>query len=51
MTKVSAVTAEGVRAAGRKHFLSGTQTVVVVGDAKEARPQLELFGAVKEAKP
>lgn len=51
VTKVNAVTAEGVRAAGRKHFLSGTQTVVVVGDAKEVRPQLELFGTVKDAKP
>ena len=51
VTKVNAVTADGVRAAGRKHFLSGSQTVVVVGDAKEARPQLELFGPVKEAKP
>ena len=49
--KVNAVTAEGVRAAGRKHFLSSTQTVVVVGDAKEARPQLELFGAVRDVKP
>ena len=49
--KVNAVTAEQVKAAGRKHFLSGTQTVVVVGDAKEARPQLELFGVVKELKP
>lgn len=45
--KVNAVTAEGVQAAGRKHFLSSTQTVVVVGDAKEVRPQLELFGTVK----
>ena len=49
--KVNAVTAEGVQAAGRKHFLSSTQTVVVVGDAKEVRPQLELYGAVKEIKP
>ena len=49
--KVNAVTAEGVQAAGRKHFLSSTQTVVVVGDAKEARPQLELFGTVKDMKP
>lgn len=51
VTKVNAVTAEGVQAAGRKHFLSSTQTVVVVGDAKEARPQLELFGTPKEMKP
>ncbi len=51
VTKVNAVTAEGVQAAGRKHFLSSTQTVVVVGDAKAVRPQLELFGAVKETKP
>jgi len=51
VTKVGAVTAEGVRAAGRKHFLSSTQTVVVVGDAKEVRPQLELWGEVEEAKP
>ena len=42
--KVNAVTAEGVQAAGRKHFPSSTQTVVVVGDAKDVRPQLELFG-------
>lgn len=49
--KVNAVTAERVRAAGRKHFLSATQTVVVVGDAKEVRPQLELWGAVKDVKP
>ncbi len=49
--KVNAVTAEGVQAAGRKHFLSSSQTVVVVGDAKEVRSQLELFGAVKETKP
>jgi predicted Zn-dependent peptidase len=49
--KVNAVTAEAVQAAGRRHFLSSTQTVVVVGDAKGVRPQLELFGAVKETKP
>jgi predicted Zn-dependent peptidase len=49
--KVNAVTAEAVQAAGRKHFLSSTQNVVVVGDAKEARPQLELFGTVKDMKP
>jgi predicted Zn-dependent peptidase len=49
--KVNAVTAEGVQAAGRKHFLSSTQNVVVVGDAKAVRAQLELFGAVKETKP
>ena len=49
--KVNAVTAEAVQAAGRKHFLSSTQSVVVVGDAKEARPQLELFGTVKYMKP
>lgn len=49
--KVNAVTADGVRAAGRKHFLSSTQTVVVVGDAKEVRPQLELWGAVRDAAP
>jgi predicted Zn-dependent peptidase len=49
--KVNAVTADAVQAAGRRHFLSSTQTVVVVGDAKEVRPQLELFGAVKEMKP
>ena len=49
--KVNAVTAEGVQAAGRKHFLSSSQTVVVVGDAKQIKPQLELFGAVKETKP
>jgi predicted Zn-dependent peptidase len=51
VTKVNAVTAEGVQAAGRKHFLSSTQTVVVVGDSKDVRPQLELFGTVRGAKP
>ena len=51
VTKVNAVTAEGVQAAGRKYFGSGSQSVVVVGDAKEVRPQLELFGAVKDVKP
>jgi predicted Zn-dependent peptidase len=51
VTKVNAVTAEGVQAAGRRHFLSSSQTVVVVGDAKAAKSQLELFGAVKEIKP
>jgi len=51
VTKVNAVTADGVRAAGRKHFLSSSQTVVVVGDAKEARAQLELFGKVVEVQP
>ena len=51
VTKVNAVTADGVRAAGRKHFLSSSQTVVVVGDANEARPQLELFGKVVDVKP
>lgn len=49
--RVNAVTAEGVQAAGRNHFLSSTQTVVVVGDAKDVRSQLELFGSVKEGKP
>lgn len=51
VTKVNAVTAEGVQAAGRKYFLSGSQSVVVVGDAKAVRGQLELFGTVKETKP
>ena len=51
VSKVDAVTAEKVQAAGRKHFPSGSQTVVVVGDAKEARAQLELFGAVTEVQP
>ena len=49
--KVNAVTAEGVQAAGRKHFLSSTQTVVVVGDAKAVKAQLELFGPVKDTRP
>ncbi len=49
--KVNAVTAEGVQAAGRRYFPAATQTVVVVGDAKEARPQLELWGAVKDVRP
>lgn len=49
--RVNAVTAEGVQAAGRTDFPSRTQTVVVVGDAREARAQLELFGEVKEMKP
>ncbi|HYN41691.1 MAG TPA: pitrilysin family protein, partial [Thermoanaerobaculia bacterium] len=51
VTKVNAVSAEGVQAAGKKHFLSSSQTVVVVGDTKAVRPQLELYGAVKEIKP
>ena len=51
VTRVNAVTADGVQAAGRRHFLSSTQTVVVVGDAKAVKPQLELFGPVKDGKP
>jgi predicted Zn-dependent peptidase len=47
---VNAVTADGVQAAGRKHFPASSQTVVVVGNAKEVRPQLELWGTVRDVK-
>ncbi len=49
--KIDAVTAAGVEEAGRKVFLSGTQTVVVVGDATAVRPEVSLFGPVKDLQP
>lgn len=48
--KVNTVTAEQVRAAGRKLFASSTQTIVVVGDEK-VKAELEQFGPVREIKP
>ncbi len=49
--KVKAVTAQEVEEIGRKVFLSSTQTVVVVGDAKAVRPELAVFGPVRDLTP
>jgi predicted Zn-dependent peptidase len=51
VTKVNAVTAQQVEQAVRATFRSGTQTVVVVGDAKKVKGEVELFGPVKDVTP
>jgi predicted Zn-dependent peptidase len=42
--KVSAVTADQVRAAGKAFYPSSTQTVVVVGDEPKVKAEIEAFG-------
>ncbi len=49
--KVNAVTAQQIEEAGRATFRSNTQTVVVVGDSKKVKGEVELFGPVKDVKP
>lgn len=49
--KVNAVTADQVRAVGRKVFTSATQTVVVVGDEPKIREELAPFGEVVSVQP
>jgi predicted Zn-dependent peptidase len=49
--KVSAVTAEMTRDVARRYMTSRTQTVVIGGDAKTVRGQVEPFGAVTAVTP
>jgi predicted Zn-dependent peptidase len=49
--KVTAVTGEQVRAAGRAFYPSGTQTVVVVGDEAKVKSEIEGFGSVTTVAP
>lgn len=49
--KVNEVSAKDVQEAGRKVFRSTSQTVVVVGDAAQVRPEVGLFGKVADLKP
>lgn len=51
VTKVSAVTADEVRAVGRTIFPSATQTVVVVGDEPRIREEIGEFGPVASVQP
>ena len=51
VTKVSAVTADEVRAVGRTVFPSVTQTVVVVGDEPKIREEIGEFGPVVSVQP
>ncbi len=51
VTKVGAVTADQVRAVGRRVYPSATQTVVVVGDEAKIREALAPFGTIAEAQP
>jgi predicted Zn-dependent peptidase len=51
VTKVNAVTADEVRAVGRKVFPSATQTVVVVGDEPKIREELAQFGPIAPGQP
>jgi zinc protease len=51
VTKVSAVTADQVRAVGRAVLPSATQTVVVVGDEPKIREELAPFGEVVSVQP
>jgi len=49
--KVSAVTAEQVREAGRSFYPSATQTVVVVGDEPKVKAELAQFGEATTVTP
>jgi predicted Zn-dependent peptidase len=51
VTKVNAVTAEQVRAAGRSFYPSATQTVVVVGEEAKVKAELAQFGAAATVQP
>jgi zinc protease len=51
VTKVNAVTAEQVRAAGRSFYPSATQTVVVVGEEATVKAELAQFGAATTVQP
>jgi zinc protease len=51
VTKVNAVTAEQVRAAGRSFYPSATQTVVVVGEEAKVKAELAQFGAATTVQP
>jgi zinc protease len=51
VSKVNAVTADQVRAAGRSIFPSAMQTVVIVGDAPKVKEELTVFGAVTSGEP
>jgi zinc protease len=49
--KVNAVTAEMTRDVARRYMTSRTQTIVIGGDAKSVRGQVEPFGTVTDVKP
>ena len=49
--KVNGVTVDQIRKVGRTLFTSGTQTVVVVGDAAKVKEEAGQFGSVTEVKP
>ena len=51
VSKVNAVSAEQVRAAGRAYFPSSRQTVVVVGDEAPVKAELAQFGEATVVKP
>ena len=51
VSKVNAVSAEQVRAAGRAFFPSSRQTVVVVGDEAKVKAELAQFGEATVVKP
>jgi predicted Zn-dependent peptidase len=51
VSKVNAVSADQVRAAGRAYFPSSRQTVVVVGDEAPVKAELAQFGEATVVKP
>jgi predicted Zn-dependent peptidase len=51
VTRVTAVTSEQVREAGRAFFPSARQTVVVVGEEAKVKSELAQFGEVQDLKP
>jgi predicted Zn-dependent peptidase len=51
VTRINAVTADQVRAAGRSFYPSSTQTVVVVGEEAKVKTELAQFGTATTVQP
>jgi predicted Zn-dependent peptidase len=51
VSRVSAVTGEQVREAGRAFYPSARQTVVVVGDEAKVKAELSQFGETTTVQP
>jgi predicted Zn-dependent peptidase len=49
--KINQVTAEALRAAGKKYFASKNQIIAVAGDAQAIENDLEQFGKVERVQP
>jgi len=50
-TKINSVEPDQIQAAAKKYMATGSDTIVVVGDASAIEKPLEKFGTVRVVKP